>query len=99
MIERIKNNEEKLDKVLDIIKRLEEALDDFENSQNIIKELNDYYGSKEWFEDKGAFETGKIERVKAGVLTEDAVWDLVIDINELLERMNKISRNLLNKTK
>lgn len=99
MIERIKSNEEKLDRILGITKRLEEVLDDFENNKNTIEELNEYYGSKEWFEDKEAFETGKIERVKAGVLTEDAVWDLDIYINELLERMNKISSNLLNKTK
>ena len=98
MIERIKNKEEKLDTMLDIIKRLEKSLEDFENSQNTMKELNEYYGSKEWFEDKEAFETGKIERVKAGVLTEDAVWNLSIDMKELIERMNEISNKLLNKT-
>lgn len=95
MIERIKSNEEKLDAMLDIIKRLEKALDDFENSQNTIIELNEYYGSKEWFEDKEAVENGLITDVKAGVLSEDAVWNTNEKLKELIERMKEISNKLL----
>lgn len=95
MIERIKNNEEKLDIMLDIIKRLEKALDDFENNQNTIIELNEYYGSKEWFEDEEAIENGLITDVKAGVLSEDAVWNTNEKLKELIERMKEISNKLL----
>ena len=94
MIGRIKSNEEKLDKMLEITKKLEEVLDDFENNKNIIKELNEYYGSKEWFEDKEAFETGKIERVKAGVLSEDTIWNTNENIKELIERMKKLYQTI-----
>ena len=97
MIERIKNNEEKLDIMLDISKRLEKALDDFENNQNTIIELNEYYGSKEWFEDKEAFENGLITDVRAGVLSEDAVWNTNEKLKELIERMKAISNKLLEK--
>lgn len=97
MIERIKNNEEKLDIMLDISKRLEKALDDFENNQNTIIELNEYYGSKEWFEDKETFENGLITDIKAGVLSEDAVWNTNEKLKELIERMKEISNKLLEK--
>ena len=76
---------------------LENALDNFEESQTLLKGLNEYYGSKEWFKDKEAYETGKIEKIKAGVLSEDAVWNLIEDVRALTERMNEISNQMLNK--
>ena len=97
MIERIKTNEEKLDKTIYILNELEIALDNFEKAQDIIKEVNDYYGSKNWFKDKEAFEKGEITKIKAGVLSEDAVWNINEDIKELAEKMNKISNRILNK--
>ena len=70
---------------------LENALDNFEESQALLKDLNEYYGSKEWFKDKDAYETGKIERIKAGVLSEDAVWNLITDVIRIKEKMQEIS--------
>ena len=83
MIERIKCNEEKLDKIVSAVRELEMALNNFEEVSEDIKELNEYYGSKEWFEDKEAYECNKIEKIKAGVLSEDAVWNLNEEIREL----------------
>ncbi|MBO5178723.1 MAG: DUF4298 domain-containing protein [Clostridia bacterium] len=95
MEERIKENEEKLDKVINVIEKLDSALNDFENIQDNIKEVNRYYGSKEWFEDKEKFENGNILNVKAGVLSEDAIWNTNEIIKELIERMNQISENFV----
>lgn len=75
-IERIKKNEERLDRIMESIKNLEEALEEFKVVQKDIKLLNKYYGSKAWFEDKEAYETNQIPKVKAGVLSEDTVWDM-----------------------
>ena len=97
MEERIEVNEEKLDKIINVINKLDEALTDFENIQDGIKEVNKYYGSKEWFEAKEALENGKIQNVKAGVLSEDGVWNTNEVVKELIERMKQISENLLNK--
>ena len=93
MLERIETNEQKLDKIILAIKELENALNTFENVKEDIIDVNMYYGSKEWFEDKEKFEKGKIERVKAGVLSEDAVWNTNEEIAELIGRMKNININ------
>ena len=90
MIERIEENEKRLDNLIDIVNRLEKDLDDFESNKKDIKLLKKYYGSKNWFKDKEAFESKKISNVKAGVLSEDAVWNTLDDLDDLIKRMNKI---------
>ena len=92
MIERITKNEEKLDKILLSVKKLEEALEEFKNNQKILEELNEYYGSEEWFKDKEAYEKGEISDIKAGVLSEDAIWNLNEDIKDLQIEMNKLKQ-------
>ena len=92
MIERITKNEEKLDKILLNVKKLEDALEEFKNNQKILEELNEYYGSEEWFKDKEAYEKGEISDIKAGVLSEDAIWNLNEDIKDLQIEMNKLKQ-------
>ena len=86
-IERINENEARLDKALECIRNLEKALSDFVAAKADIQLLNEYYGSKEWFCDKEAYEGGKIPRVKAGVLSEDAVWNMNESISNIKEEM------------
>lgn len=90
MIERIEENEKRLDNLIDIVNRLEKDLDDFESNKKDLKLLKKYYGSKNWFKDKEAFESKKISNVKAGVLSEDAVWNTLDDLDNLIKRMSKI---------
>lgn len=92
IIKRIEENEEKLDKLREIVNTLENSLIEFEEAQSSFKELNEYYGSEEWFSDKEAFEKDKIEKIKAGVLSEDAVWNLITDVRDLVEKMQDISK-------
>ena len=87
---RITKNEEKLDSVLSSVKNLEKALEDFKSNKKNIKALNKYYGSRKWFNDKDKYENKKIPQVKAGVLSEDAVWNMFEDIDDLLLEMQKI---------
>ena len=91
MPERIEINEEKLDKIILSIKKLENALDMFEHVSKEIIDVNEYYGSREWFEDKEKLEKGEIKNIKAGVLSEDAVWNVNEEINELKKKMQKLS--------
>jgi hypothetical protein len=93
MIERISKNEKRLDILKDIVKRLEVDIRDFKLNKRNISLLKNYYGSKEWFKDKESYENGSIPKVKAGVLSEDEVWDLLDDIDELLNEMKKICYN------
>ncbi len=87
MIDRINKNEERLDKLLESIKKLNNALDEFESNKKDLDLLKKYYGSKNWFKDKELYENGKIKNIKAGVLSEDAVWNMLDEIDELMNRM------------
>lgn len=90
MIERITKNEERLDKILLNIKNLEEALEVFKLNKKDLYLLNKYYGSKNWFKDKDAYENGKVSKIKAGVLSEDAVWNMNEEINDVINDMKTI---------
>ncbi len=91
MKNRITENEKRLDKISKVVNELEKSLDAFEEIKDDLEELNKYYGSKEWLKDKDDFEKGKIKRVKAGVLSEDAVWDLDEQIAELKKKFKEIA--------
>ncbi len=90
MIDRIETNEERLNQIISSIKTLENALKEFNANKNNIKLVNKYYGSKNWFKDKDSYEQNKIEHIKAGVLSEDAVWNMNESINDLINEMKKI---------
>lgn len=87
---RIEENERRLDNLNIVIQSLDKHLADFENIIHEYHALNEYYGSKEWFKDKKDFEKGKIKNIKAGVLSEDAIWDLDEKTRDLINRMDKI---------
>lgn len=90
MIERINKNEERFDRILKSVKELEEALNNFGKIGKDLSLLKKYYGSKNWFKDKEAYESNKIPKVKAGVLSEDGIWNMLSDIDELVNLMNTI---------
>ena len=90
MKERITKNEERLDNIQDSIQLLEFALNNFKKCKRDLYLLNKYYGSKVWFKDKDDYEKNKIPHIKAGVLSEDAIWDTNENIKELLEDMQSI---------
>ncbi len=90
MIDRITENEKRLDNALESVKKLEESLELFKSNQKDIRKLNRYYGSKIWFKDKEAYEKKEINQIKAGVLSEDAVWNLDESIGKLITEMRRI---------
>lgn len=86
---RISKNEKYLDDILLSVSKLEESLKLFKNNIKNIDSINKYYGSKEWFKDKKKHDNGSIV-IKAGVLSEDAVWNMNEDINDLISEMRDI---------
>ena len=95
-MKRIKENEKRLDKLNSIITNLEKDLDELEQNIKAYQQLNNYYGSKKWFKDKENFEKGKFSGIKAGVLSEDAVWlldektsDLIIQMSRIINQFNQ----------
>lgn len=96
-IDRISKNEKRLDSINNSIRNLDEALTEFKSNINSIKSLNNYYGSKAWFKDKEDHESYKIMNVKAGVLSEDAVWNMNEDLNELFKEVDSIKERIYRK--
>ena len=92
-IDRIKKNEERLDNINNCIKNVENALKEFKENKKNINMLNKYYGSTNWFKDKEAYEKNEIPKIKAGVLSEDAVWNMNDDIKELILEMQSIVKS------
>ena len=90
MIERIKENELRFDNILLNVKELEVALNNFKNNEKDLFLLNKYYGSKNWFKDKELYENNKINNIKAGVLSEDGIWNMLEDINNIINDMELI---------
>ncbi len=89
-IERIKKMESYLDEAGEALSELAEALDRYEKIQSKYYKLEEYYSSQKWMDDFEADEAGKLpEDLKRGVLSEDAVYDLITDHRELMARMQR----------
>lgn len=86
---RISKNEKYLDDIIFSIDKLEDSLTMLKSNLNKIDLINKYYGSKEWFKDKEKHDNGDIH-IKAGVLSEDAVWNMNEDICNLISEMRDI---------
>ena len=93
-MKRIIDNEKRLDDITSFLNTFSSDLDKFEE---IIKEyhlLNRYYGSKNWFNDKEDYEKGYYPELKAGVLSEDDVWNLDDDVGVCITRMDSIIKRI-----
>ena len=91
MIDRIIKNQKRLDNLNQLIVELQNSLYDYKVLESEIKLLEKYYGSKNWFIDKELYENGKISNIKAGVLSEDEVWNSLEELDQLMRQMQKIS--------
>ena len=95
-IERITQMEACLDASEQAIRELSEALSAFEEVQTKYRQLSDYYGSDQWMQDYEDDEAGKLSKdLKRGVLSEDAVYDLITENRELLVRMLRLVTSAL----
>ena len=89
-IERIKQMEHYLDSASQAVMRLSAALDDYADVQERLKKLEAYYGSTEWKKDFHDDELGLLPLdLKRGVLSEDAIWNLLEDARALKDRMGE----------
>ena len=89
--DRITEMEQYLDSSIQAAEKLQEALEVYEdNLENYLK-LTDYYGSTLWRKDPDADTSGILPAdLKRGVLSEDAVYDLITDTREIRVQMVKI---------
>ena len=88
--ERIARMEQQLEVASRAVKGLATALDGYEAAQEALCELEAYYGSEEWKQDFAADEAGRLPKeMKRGVLSEDAVWNLLEERDEVESRLNR----------
>ena len=93
-LERINNMESILDEAGEALRELEAALDRMEGVADRMGELFEYYGSAEWYEDR---ELELPPDTRAGVLSEDLVYDAITDTREASFRMLELATDLLKK--
>lgn len=87
-VQRIMEMEALLNRAQPAVRALEEALEEYRQQQADIAKLIDYYTSHTWMKDYEAREAGKLpEDLHCGVLSEDAVYDLLTDNRRLQEDM------------
>ena len=83
-IARIRAMEQRMNRVVAAVKRLSVALDKWETAQEDITALGEYYGSDLWRQDFADDEAGLLPAdLKRGVLSEDGLWNLLVDVREL----------------
>lgn len=87
-IKRITYMEDNLNKVSQAVEELEAAFENYESIQKNWKELLAYYDSRQWRRDFEDDEAGKLPAdLRRGVLSEDAVYNLLTENQRLLERI------------
>jgi hypothetical protein len=88
-IERIQKMEQRFDEAKETLNALNSALDRFDEGQKALGQLFDYLGNGQWIKDFEADEAGKLPNdLKRGVLSEDGLYDLVMEYRFLLARMS-----------
>ena len=93
-IERITYMEQILDEATEAVSSLSEALEKYSAVQDKLQELVAYYSSEQWRQDFDDDSAGKIpSNLKRGVLSEDAVYNLLADISDLKERLKQLGDN------
>jgi len=89
-VDRIKYMEQILNEAADAVKAMETALDQYEAVQERMGELIRYYESPQWMADFEADNAGLIPKdLKRGVLSEDGVYNLLEELQELRERLKQ----------
>ena len=91
--ERIEEMEQRLNRASAAVMELSAALDKYEATLEDVAKLDEYYNSSEWRQDFADDEAGLLPKgLKRGVLSEDAVWNLLSDHRDLKGRMQELCR-------
>lgn len=90
-IERITEMESCLNESAEAIRDLIDAVEKYEAVIDRYYLLKEYYTGEAWLKDFEADEQGLLpDDLKRGVLSEDAVYDLLTDHDSLMVRLQKI---------
>ncbi len=91
LIERVRAMEDDFNTVRDIMNEMEMAISNFESIQGRIERLSSYLEDGQFLKDFEADERGELPKdMSRGVLSEDALYDLLEDISEMRFRLKAI---------
>ena len=91
-LDRISRMESNLDEVTTLTTRLQEQLDELQSIREHAKALFQYYGSEDWHADR---DITLPEGFKAGVLSEDSVYDAITDLRDTAFTMLELGTDIL----
>ena len=91
-LKRISEMEAALDECRVVLDDLEKSLDGLDAVKEKMGALFAYYGSAEWYDDR---ELELPPDVKAGVLSEDLVYDEIMDARDASFRMLELAADIL----
>ena len=87
-IERITDMEQRFNRVDEALRALEIAMDTIISLEDDILKLDAYYSGNEWKADFRSDELGRLPQdLKRGVLSEDAIWNLLGRVDGIKHRM------------
>ena len=91
-LQRIREMEDRLNRCGEAAAGLDAQLDRMEELREDMIRLFSYYGSEAWYEDReGELPQG----TAAGVLSEDAAYDLITEVRDAAFRMLELSADIL----
>ena len=91
-LDRITRMESHLDEVVTLTAKLQAQLDAMKAVESHAKELFQYYGSENWHADR---DLTLPEDFKAGVLSEDSVYDAITDLRDAAFDMLELGTDIL----
>ena len=91
-LERIARMESYLDDVTTLTTKLQAQLDAMKATESHAKALFSYYGSEDWHADR---DLTLPEGFKAGVLSEDSVYDAITDLRDAAFDMLELGTDIL----
>ncbi len=92
-LERITAMEQRLDRAVEALAALETALEGYQAVKKDIRVLTRYMESGLWLRDYMADEKGKLPTdLKRGVLSQDALYDMLTDDYRLKQTMQKLCK-------
>ena len=95
-VKRIKEMEQILEESTEIFANVNKSLDKLEKNMKKYNKLDKYYSSENWFIDEESYREGKLpEDLQCGVLSEDLVYNLFIENNNVAIRMLEIATKML----
>ena len=91
-LDRIARMESHLDDVTTLTTKLQAQLDAMKAAESHAKALFSYYGSEDWHADR---DLTLPEGFKAGVLSEDSVYDAITDLRDAAFDMLELGTDIL----